>query len=169
MIKNGIVNASNFDFLFNIKLRFGHTACVNKSYMYVFGGWDGQQTLNDFSVFDFENKIWLRPNRVTGSVEGRYRHSASHTKSAMYIFGGINQAQKRFNDLHEFIFETQCWTRRIALDHFEPTTRTFHQSVIFNENLLYIFGGFDGQKTNDVFRVQVTTLPPSQIQLTQSE
>ena len=42
MIKNGIVNASNFDFLFNIKLRFGHTACVNKSYMYVFGGWDGQ-------------------------------------------------------------------------------------------------------------------------------
>ena len=55
---------------------------------------------------NFENKIWLRPNRVTGSVEGRYRHSASHTKSAMYIFGGINQAQKRFNDLHEFIFET---------------------------------------------------------------
>ncbi len=94
--------------------------------MYVFGGWDGHWTLNDFAVLDLEKKIWLKPIRVHGNVEGRYRHSASSTKTAMYIFGGINQAQKRFNDVHEFDFETQNWTRKIAVDSFEPTTRTFH-------------------------------------------
>jgi len=34
----------------------------------------------------------------------------------MYIFGGINQGQKRFNDVNEFDFETQTWTRKIAID-----------------------------------------------------
>jgi hypothetical protein len=36
------------------KLRFGHTAVVHGKYMYVFGGWDGNVTLNDLNMFDFE-------------------------------------------------------------------------------------------------------------------
>ena len=97
--------------------------------------------------------------RVIGSIEGRYRHSASSTQSAMYIFGGINQQQKRFNDVNEFDFENQTWTRKIAINSFEPTTRTFHQSVILqsseNQDFLYILGGFDGFKTNDMYRMKV--------------
>ena len=72
----------------------------------------------------------------------------------MYIFGGINLAQQRFNDVHEFNFETNTWTRRIALD-LEPTSRTFHQSVILAESYLYVFGGFDGMKRNDIYRVKL--------------
>ena len=103
--------------------------------------------------------IWLKPNKIQGKVEGRYRHSASATSSALYVFGGINQEQKRFNDVHEFVFQTQVWTRRIAIDNFEPSTRTFHQSIIFSdENWLYVFGGFDGNKTNDVYRAKVQFL-----------
>lgn len=77
----------------------------------------------------------------------------------MYIFGGINQGQKRFNDVNEFDFETQTWTRKIAIDQYEPTTRTFHQSVILGlpnqDSWLYVLGGFDGQKTNDMYRMKV--------------
>ena len=40
------------------KLRFGHTSVVNKHYMYVFGGWDGNVTLNDLNVFDLESHNW---------------------------------------------------------------------------------------------------------------
>jgi hypothetical protein len=97
--------AEDYDMLSKLKLRFGHTACIYKHFMFVFGGWDGHQTLNDFAVLDLESKIWLKPNHVQGTVEGRYRHSASATKTALYIFGGINQGQKRFNDVHEFTFE----------------------------------------------------------------
>jgi hypothetical protein len=74
--------------------------------MFVFGGWDGHQTLNDFAVLDLQLNIWLKPSRVQGTVEGRYRHSASATSKSLFIFGGINQVQKRFNDVHEFVFET---------------------------------------------------------------
>ena len=126
--------------------------------MYIFGGWDGQYTLNDLSVFDLSLRIWLQPKQIHGQIEGRYRHTAQATNYAMYIFGGINLAQQRFNDVYEFAFETSTWTRRIALD-LEPTTRTFHQSVIIANSYLYIFGGFDGMKRNDIFRVKLENNP----------
>ena len=93
--------------------------------MYIFGGWDGQMTLNDLSIFDFNTRIWLQPRQMQGSIEGRYRHTACATQQAMYVFGGINLALKRFNDIHEYTFEGQTWTRRISLD-ISPTSRTFH-------------------------------------------
>ena len=48
------------------KIRFGHTAVTYKYFMYIFGGWDGQVTLNDLSVFDVDAQIWLEPVRVSG-------------------------------------------------------------------------------------------------------
>lgn len=101
-----LLYADDFEVIGKLKLRFGHTACIYKQFMYVFGGWDGHQTLNDFAVLDLQGKVWLRPKRVQGTVEGRYRHSASATSKALYIFGGINQVQKRFNDVHEYQFES---------------------------------------------------------------
>ncbi len=72
----------------------------------------------------------------------------------MYVFGGINLALKRFNDIHEYNFEMQTWTRRISLD-ISPTARTFHQAVILNDQWLFVFGGFDGMKRNDLYRARV--------------
>ena len=72
----------------------------------------------------------------------------------MYVFGGINLALKRFNDIHEFNFELQAWTRRISLD-ISPTSRTFHQAVILDDQWLFVFGGFDGMKRNDLYRARV--------------
>ena len=100
--------------------------------MYIFGGWDGQMTLNDLSIFDMNSRIWLQPRRMHGNIEGRYRHTACATQNAMYVFGGINLALKRFNDIHEYNFELQTWTRRISLD-ISLTPRTFHQAVILND------------------------------------
>jgi hypothetical protein len=100
--------------------------------MYIFGGWDGQMTLNDLSIFDLNLHIWLQPRQMHGNIEGRYRHTACATSQAMYVFGGINLALKRFNDIHEYNFELQTWTRRISLD-ISPTSRTFHQAEILND------------------------------------
>ena len=40
-------------------LRFGHTAVVHNNFMYVFGGWDGNVTLNDLNIFDFDKNLWF--------------------------------------------------------------------------------------------------------------
>ena len=34
--------------------RFGHTAVIHKNLMYVFGGWNGNETLSDISTFNFD-------------------------------------------------------------------------------------------------------------------
>lgn len=93
-----------FKILAEPKIRFGHTAVVYKHFMYIFGGWDGQVTLNDLSAFDLEKQIWLEPKNVSGQIDGRYRHTACATSRSMFVFGGINLALTRFDDIHEFDF-----------------------------------------------------------------
>lgn len=69
----------------------------------------------------------------------------------MFIFGGIDQTQERFNDINEFNFDSQTWTRVLAAGQ-TPSTRTFHESIMF-KGVMYIFGGFDGMKRNDIYRI----------------
>jgi hypothetical protein len=58
--------------------------------MYVFGGWDGNITLNDLNIFDLETQVWMTLTGVKGAIKGRYRHSATATETSMFIFGGID-------------------------------------------------------------------------------
>jgi hypothetical protein len=69
----------------------------------------------------------------------------------MFIFGGIDQNQERFNDINEFNFDNQTWTRVLATGC-SPSTRTFHEALMF-KGVMYIFGGFDGMKRNDIYRI----------------
>jgi N-acetylneuraminic acid mutarotase len=69
--------------------RFGHTAVVNQNKIYVFGGWDGNQTLSDILEYNIFSNIW-RVLETKGSIKGRYRHTAASNDKAMYVFGGID-------------------------------------------------------------------------------
>ena len=69
----------HFALLQEPKIRFGHTAVINQHYMYIFGGWDGQMTLNDLSIFDLNLRVWLQPAQLQGCIEGRYRHTSCAT------------------------------------------------------------------------------------------
>jgi len=59
--------------------------------MVIFGGWDGNVTLNDICFFDLEDMSWYQISNVKGQIKGRYRHSAVATDSSMFVFGGIDQ------------------------------------------------------------------------------
>eukprot|EP00347_Sterkiella_histriomuscorum_P009022 403342827 len=133
------------------KLRFGHSAVVYQNYLYVFGGWDGNVTLSDLTIFDLNLNLWVQPANIKGAVKGRYRHTAISTDTSMYIFGGIDQQQERFNDIQEYFYETQSWTRVVTIGN-SPSARTFHQSINF-QGYLYVIGGFDGMKRNDMYRI----------------
>ena len=43
------------------------------------------------------------------------------------------------------------WTRVIASGA-TPSTRTFHETLMF-KGVMYVFGGFDGMKRNDIYRI----------------
>lgn len=135
-------------------LRFGHTAIRWKKYMYIFGGWDGVATLADLYAYDLEKKKWSEI-KTKGQItpKGRYRHTSVATDRCMYVFGGIDQYQERFNDVIEFNFETSEWTRVVTIGT-PPSPRTFHQAVYYNGHI-YVMGGFDGWKRNDVYKILI--------------
>lgn len=120
--------------------------------MYIFGGWDGVATLNDLFAFDFETGEW-EEIETHGDVKGRYRHVSVANRTSMFVFGGIDQFQERFNDISEFNFETGTWSRVITIGS-PPSARTFHQSVYYAGSI-FIMGGFDGWKRNDMYKIMV--------------
>lgn len=49
--------------------RFGHVAVTYEHFMYVFGGWDGQNCLDDLYQYSFETNIWYELRRFSGEVK----------------------------------------------------------------------------------------------------
>lgn len=81
----------------------------------------------------------------------RYRHSAVAFQGTIFIFGGVDTQQLRFNDLFSYETETRKW-QEIETLGLPPKERTFHKAVIFS-NVMYIVGGFDGSRLNDIYHI----------------
>jgi len=122
--------------------------------MLVFGGWNGHDTLDDLYEFSVTTGQWYSvPGR--GEVPpSRYRHSAVVHGCCMFIFGGVDKRQARFADLCEFSFDTRSWSR-VKMYGDPPSARTFHRAVMYG-GCMYILGGFDGTRRNDMYKI---TLP----------
>lgn len=137
--------------------RFGHTSVVYKDKMIIFGGWNGHNTLNDVWSFSFTTKQWSKV-LTTGFVYPRYRHSAVTYGSSMLIFGGVNKEQQRFDDLIEFSILTSHFFK-LQTKGAQPSARTFHKSCVA-DNYMYIVGGFDGTRRNDIYRISLQDQSP---------
>ncbi|CAE7772860.1 Afg1l [Symbiodinium sp. CCMP2592] len=131
--------------------RFGHSAVVYQSGMFVFGGWDGHDTLDDLYEFSITTNQWYAvPGR--GDVPpSRYRHSAVVHGCCMFVFGGVDKRQARFADLCEFSFDTRSWSR-VKTSGDPPSARTFHRACMYG-GCMYILGGFDGTRRNDMYKI----------------
>jgi len=141
--------------------RFGHSSCMYQSSMFIFGGWNGHDTLDDLAEFSTVTTQWYSvPGR--GDVPmSRYRHSAVVYGCCMFLFGGVDKKQARFNDLYCFNFEDRCWSQ-IRTSGDPPTSRTFHRAVMYS-GYMYILGGFDGTRRNDMYKIPLLeTLPRDQ-------
>mmetsp|Transcript_14690 Transcript_14690/g.14310 ORF Transcript_14690/g.14310 Transcript_14690/m.14310 type:complete len:320 (+) Transcript_14690:639-1598(+) len=132
--------------------RFGHTACIYEHSMFIFGGWNGHDTLDDIFQYSFASNYWYEIKRVKGlRPPPRYRHTAITCNSQMIVFGGVDTNQQRFNDLFTYDFEKRKWTMTPTTGHL-PQPRTFHRAIMF-ENVMYVIGGFDGSRLNDLHHI----------------
>lgn len=138
--------------------RFGHTACIYHSEMFIFGGWNGHDTLDDLYEFSMTTNQWYSvPGR--GEVPpSRYRHSSAVHGCCMFIFGGVDKRQARFSDLCEFNFDSRSWARVKTFGDL-PSARTFHRAVMYGGEM-YILGGFDGARRNDMYRIPIPEQMP---------
>lgn len=140
--------------------RVGHTAVIFDGSMFMFGGWSGRDTLDDLYEFRCKDHI-VREIRHRGRCpRKRYRHSAAVHDTSMFIFGGTSKTQERFDDLFDFNFEQETWTE-VKSHGDRPSARTFHCSVV-SDGYMYVFGGYDGERRNDLYTVSLPSAEPDE-------
>lgn len=92
--------------------------------MYVFGGWNGYNTLDELYTYSFASNYWYLEKCRT-KPPSRYRHASTLIGCCIYIFGGVDTNMTRFDDLYEYNCETRDW-KFIETAGNTPTPRTFH-------------------------------------------
>ncbi|CAG7833679.1 unnamed protein product [Allacma fusca] len=141
--------------------RSKHTVVAYKDAIYVFGGDNGKNMLNDFLRFDVKEKSWGRAFSTGTPPAPRYHHSAVVHGNSMYVFGGytgdihsnINLTNK--NDLFRYKFSTGQWTEWKFVGK-TPVPRSAHGAAVYNGKL-WVFAGYDGNtRLNDMWCIPLS-------------
>jgi N-acetylneuraminic acid mutarotase len=130
------------------------------SSVFVFGGYDGVQRMNDFFECRLDTYTWSVVT-ATGYVPSpRYFHACAMYANCMYVFGGYNGTE-RLNDMYEYSFDTLRWTT-IETQGELPSGRSSLVAQVYG-NSLFVFGGYNGQVVlNDFYesRYEPVAFPP---------
>ncbi|XP_022656642.1 leucine-zipper-like transcriptional regulator 1 [Varroa jacobsoni] len=147
--------------------RSKHTAVAYKDAIYVFGGDNGREMLNDLLRFDGRDRSWssCRAFSTGAAPAPRYHHSAVVHESSMFIFGGYtgdlhsNQNLANKNDLHEFRFTNGQWIEW-KFEGRMPVPRSAHGAAVYDKKL-WIFAGYDGNaRLNDMWCTSLANSGP---------
>ncbi|OCU02165.1 hypothetical protein XELAEV_18007926mg [Xenopus laevis] len=138
--------------------RSKHTVVAYKDAIYVFGGDNGKNMLNDLLRFDVKDCSWCRAFTTGSPPAPRYHHSAVVYGSSMFVFGGYtgdiysNSNLKNKNDLFEYKFATGLWTEW-KIEGRLPVARSAHGATVYSDKL-WIFAGYDGNaRLNDMWTI----------------
>ncbi|KAM3140204.1 hypothetical protein pb186bvf_007757 [Paramecium bursaria] len=156
--------------------RNAHTMTKFNHQLFLFGGHSGAQHLQDLHVFNTDNLEWMQVQTQGILPKGLRGHTANLIANNIYIFGGYDGAG-RSNDLFIFNIQTSQWVipnqhgtnsfiqqEEIGLSQI-PQPRQRHSATATEQDLIYIFGGFDGNKwLNDLYVLDVGLLENRTIQ-----
>ncbi|XP_066280892.1 leucine-zipper-like transcriptional regulator 1 [Branchiostoma lanceolatum] len=141
--------------------RSKHTVVPYKDAVYVFGGDNGKNMLNDLLRFDVKDCSWGRAFTTGSPPPPRYHHSAVVFNGSMFVFGGYtgdiysNSNLRNKNDLFEYKFATGQWVEW-HVDGRLPPARSAHGASIY-EGSMWIFAGYDGNtRLNDMWTISLT-------------
>lgn len=135
--------------------RAAHSSNLIGSKLFVFGGWNGKQGLNDLHCLDVDTLEWSIPT-TTGSVPStRNNHATFVHGSKLYIHGG-HDGSKWLSDLFCYDTEREEWSNpQVSGDL--PSARACHTTTLLNRKV-YMFGGYDGSKCEFCDALVVSTL-----------
>ncbi|KAF4673607.1 Leucine-zipper-like transcriptional regulator 1 [Perkinsus olseni] len=85
-----------------------HVSVVVDDSMYVFGGYDGSNRVNDFYKYHFPTKAWSTVSYYSPRPSARDRHVAVAYRGNIYIFGGYD-GSTRVNDFWLYDTQAQSW------------------------------------------------------------
>eukprot|EP00929_Paragymnodinium_shiwhaense_P033332 TRINITY_DN18317_c0_g1_i1.p1 TRINITY_DN18317_c0_g1~~TRINITY_DN18317_c0_g1_i1.p1 ORF type:complete len:527 (+),score=112.04 TRINITY_DN18317_c0_g1_i1:241-1821(+) len=130
-----------------------HAAIVVGDCLYVFGGYDGNNRVNDFYKFSFKASKWSRID-VTGLCpSARDRHVVVAHGDKIYIFAGYD-GNNRVNDFWQYDTEQDVWSSVEAASGNPPTPRHSHSAAGYDGSM-YVFAGYDGNYRSDFHRFRL--------------
>jgi N-acetylneuraminic acid mutarotase len=135
--------------------RSAHSAVVYKNQMYIFGGWNGHKSLNDFYSLNLDTLVW-REIQTEDAPSKRRMHSAVVYNDKMYLFGGYDESRSAhsYNELFCFDFETESW-KLVPCRGNTPKGRSRAGATLVG-NSMYIIGGWDRTvQFGEVFRLDL--------------
>uniref|UniRef100_A0A3B3BA14 Leucine zipper like post translational regulator 1 n=1 Tax=Oryzias melastigma TaxID=30732 RepID=A0A3B3BA14_ORYME len=130
--------------------RSKHTVVAYRDAIYVFGGDNGKNMLNDLLRFDVKDCSWFPITCFSELLlQEPHRHPDITTlpwsmAAAWGYTGDIysNSNLKNKNDLFEYKFATGQWTEW-KVDGSLPVARSAHGATVYSDKL-WIFAGYDG-------------------------
>jgi N-acetylneuraminic acid mutarotase len=78
--------------------------------LYIFGGSNGVNTLNDFWKFSLSTKQWEKIE-TQNTPSQRRGHSMLIFQNYIFMFGGIQDITKEKNDVYVYEFATKNWRK----------------------------------------------------------
>ena len=137
--------------------RNGHTADMIEGKLYIFGGGDKAELLNELFVFDTHEHQWSQPPCTGIAPPPRSRHTSGVVDHRLLIWGGIGGGL----DVHVLDTQTLAWSTPSA--HGEvPESRFGHTSSTISpqdDARLLILGGHNSRAAlSDVHVFLVETM-----------
>ncbi|RUS22386.1 hypothetical protein BC937DRAFT_89461 [Endogone sp. FLAS-F59071] len=157
--------------------RFGHSAVVVGSRMFIFGGQVDDHYLNDLIVFDVNTRknsylifiLYRHLNTVTSTAPqwdfvvagneapaGRRGHISAYHDGKVYIFGG-RDGEAFYNDLWAYDIQYNAWSQ-IQATNYIPSPRESAAATIVDD-VIYVFGGRgpEDQEYGDLYAFRIRT------------
>ncbi|RUS29259.1 hypothetical protein BC938DRAFT_480867 [Jimgerdemannia flammicorona] len=140
--------------------RFGHSAVIFGSRMYIFGGQVDGHYLNDLIAFDVTTLESSAPRWefiVAGNEGpfGRTGHISAYHGGKIYVFGGTD-GEAFYNDIWAYDIQYNAWSQIQATNHI-PAPRE-HAAATIVDDVVYVFGGRgpEGEEYGDLcaFRIR---------------
>lgn len=124
---------------------------VHDRSIFIFGGYDGVNRLNDFYEFNTDNNTWQEVIYSGSGLPPSARHSSCAIvyDGSMYVFGGYDGNCK--SDLHRFNFETNTWNEMKKVPTLFWPRERYRTSAALYKDHMYVYGGHDGSKQLEDF------------------
>jgi len=80
-------------------MRANHSSAVLGDELFIFGGWNGKERLNDLNILDCRTSAWTAPKIAGILPHPRAGMSLTALRGRLYLFGGSGSSSKCFCDL----------------------------------------------------------------------
>jgi len=149
--------------------RAGHSSCVVKEFIYIFGGRKGSNILQDFYVLDTKKMVWKKIYQKNPPATRAGHSMCYYPEGGVIILWGGGDWSHYFDEVLTFDVskpKSGEWKLQpIKQTALKPPARFWHSMTIYN-NQLFMFGGGDKLNLyNDFYVLDISPLSKTNVSI----